>query len=215
MPTSRRYQSNPKPRRGLWIAVGVLLVCLVYTLCIYIRFYNRSVELEAAIEAQYQSNQNAYDKMWKTIRETAQVPDKYKDDFKELLVTEVPAKYGKEGSKAMFQWFQDRDLKLPQELYSQVQNVIEGNRTSFQNSQDRILDQQRAYRTHLGRFGHGFLANMGGFPRAVTGTHAPASDTDGDGRMTVFDYEIVTSGRTADAFATGQDEEIDVFNRKG
>lgn len=89
--------------------------------------------------------------------------------------------------------------------------MIEGNRSEFRQSQDLILDQQRAYRTHLGQFGHGFLARLGGFPRAVAGTQAPARDTDGDGKMTVFDYEIVTSDRTAKAFETSRDDKINVF----
>jgi len=57
----------------------------------------------------------------------------------------------------------------------------------------------------------GFLARLGGFPRPVAGTHAPTADTDGDGKITVFDYEIVTSDRTARAFETGRDDKIDVF----
>lgn len=208
-----RYRplSEGQPKRWPWILLGVFLLLLIYLITIYIRFYNRSVELEAAVTAQYQANQNKYDEMWKVIQETAQVPDKYKDDFKELLVTEVPAKYGPEGSKAMFQWFQDRDLELPEGIYGRVQDVIEGNRAEFRQRQDLILDQQRAYRTHLQRFGHGFLASIGGFPRAAIGTHAPQKDTDGDGKMTVFDYEIVTSDRTARAFETSRDDKIDVF----
>lgn len=175
------------------------------------RVIHRAVELEAAVSAQYQANQNKYDEMWKVIQETAQVPDKYKDDFKEVLDTEVPAKYGPNGSKALFQWFEDRDLKLPEGIYARVQDVIEGNRAEFRQNQDIILDQQRAYRAHLGRFGHGFLARIGGFPRPVSGTHAPSRDTDGDGKMTVFDYEIVTSARTAKAFESSRDDKIDVF----
>lgn len=208
-----RNRSNPasKPRRGLWIAVGVASILSIYLISIYINFFNRAVELEASISAQYQSNQNKYDEMWKVIKQTAKVPDKYKDDFKELLLAEVPAKYGPNGSQATVQWFQDRELNLPAAMYTRVQDVIEGNRAQFRQSQDLILDQQRAYQTHLSRFGHAFLAGVGGFPRAVGGAHAPNQDIDGDAKLTVLDYEIVTSTRTAEVFETSRDDDVSVF----
>lgn len=209
-----RYRSinEAPPKRWPWVVLAVVLVLLIGLCSIYINFHNRCVELEAAAAAQYQSNQNTYDSMWKTIKETAQVPDKYKDDFKELIAAEVPAKYGPGGSRAMMQWFNDRDLKLPENLYGRIQDVIEGNRAAFKSSQELLLDEQRAYRAHLDRFGHGLLARLGGFPRAVAGIHAPNRDTDGDGKLTVFDYEIVTSDRTQRAFETSRDDEVRVFD---
>lgn len=206
----RPLSEGPR-KRWPWVALAVILVLVIAVVALYINFYNRAVELEAATVARYKSNQNTYDAMWKTIQEVAQVPDKYKDDFKELLATEVPAKYGSEGSRATVQWFEERDLKPPEGAYTRVQDAIEGNRAEFKSGQELLLDQQRAYRTHLDRFGHGFLASLGGFPRPVAGVDAPNRDIDGDGRLTVFDYEIVTSAQTQAAFESSEAEAIDVF----
>jgi len=200
--------------RGLLIGIvsaGILVIAVIAS---YISFYNTAVKLENTTRAQFQSNKNAYDSMWKTIQETAQVPDKYKDDFKELLVAETSAKFGPGGSKAMMQWFQERELRLPVEMYTKVQTAIEANRAEFKRGQDVLLDKQRRYSDHLQSFGGSIWAGFSGHPKPVMGELAPTKDMDGDGTLTVLDYPIVTSAKTEAAFATGEDNEaLKVFGK--
>ena len=84
------------------VAVAVLGLGLVLGV---VSWYDTGVDLNNSVVAQYRDNQNSYDAMWKKIVETAQVPAKYKQDFKELLVAEVGAKFGPGGSKAMWKTF--------------------------------------------------------------------------------------------------------------
>jgi len=200
--------------RGLLIAIVSVAILLLAIIGSYISFYNTAVKLENTTRAQFQSNKNAYDSMWKTIQEVAQVPQQYKDDFKDLLVTETTAKYGDKGSQATFQWFKDRDLKLPPEMYTKVQTAIEANRAEFRRGQDVLLDKQRRYSDHIQSFGGSIWAGMSGHPKPVMGELAPTKDLDGDGVMTVLDYPIVTSAKTEAAFATGEDNEpVNVFGK--
>lgn len=177
-----------------------------------VSFHNQAAKLENATIAQVKSNMAEYDKMWKTVAEVAQVPVKYKDDFKDILLAETSAKFGEAGSAATSQWFSERDLKLPPELYSKVQTVIEANRASFKRGQDDLADKQRRYADHLGSVGGRFWSGITGHPKAVKGEHAPGKDLDGDGVLTVLDYAIITSAKTEAVFESGrEDEPLKVF----
>ncbi len=200
-----------KFRAGLVAASGLLLVGVVSG-CSAIGWYNDSVKMESSVKAQYNNNRNEYDAFWKKVKETAQVPDKYKDDFKEVLIADTTAKYGKDGSQAMFQWFNDRDVKLDPKLYTRVQDVIEVGRNDFKRGQTELLDKQRVYQVHVNSFWGRMAGGLMGFPSEVKGDLAPTKDLDGDGVLTVLDYPIVTSKKTDTAFKNAEDDELKVFN---
>jgi hypothetical protein len=191
--------------------VGVTLIGLTLFLTA-VGWYNEAVSLETSTQAQYRDNQNEYDAFWKKVKEVAQVPSRYKEDFKDLLVSETTAKFGEGGSKATFQWFKDREIKFDSDQYKKIQNVIESGRDDFKRAQTILLDKQRKYNLHLNNFSGKLWAGKWGMPKVVSGELAPRSDLDGDGFLTVLDYPIVTSKRTAKAFAEGEDEALDVFN---
>lgn len=198
--------------RVLLIAGVIVVVFGVVTVGSGVSWYNTAVSLEEATKAQYEENQNSYDAFWKKVKETAQVPEKYKDDFKELLVAETQAKFGEGGSKAAFQWFRDRDINFSSQIYTKVQDVIESGRNDFKRSQTDLLDKQRKYRTHLHSFFGRMWASLFSMPQVVGGDAAPPSDHDGDGVLTVLDYNIVTSEKTKKVFKSGEDNEpVNVF----
>ena len=164
--------------------------------------------------AQYRDNMNRYDNFWKSVSEMAQIPNQYKSDFKELLIAETSAKFGPEGSKAMFQWFKERELKPATEIYTKIQTAIEAGRADFKRGQQMLLDKQRRVRTHRKKAWGGFCRIFTDFLEDVGGELTPPKDLDGDGRYTVLDYDIVTSARTKAAFQTGEDAPLDVFGKK-
>jgi len=168
-------------------------------------WFNGAVKLEEAVTAQYKDNQNRYDAFWKKVQEVAQVPGQYKNDFKDLLVSETQAKFGPEGSKAAFQWFKDRDINFDGSQYRQVMAVVESGRNDFKRSQSELLDKQRVLKTKLRGFFGRVWAGFYDFPVAVLGEFAPPKDLDGDGKITVLDYPIVTSAKTEAVFQEGKD----------
>lgn len=198
------------PRISYIVGAGIIL--LVITLFAgYISFFNTVVSLENATTAQYRNNQNTYDAFWKSVQETAQVPAQYKEDFKSILVAETSAKFGPGGSQATMQWFQERNLQLPEGMYLKLMNVIEAGRADFKRGQSELLDKQRRLHTHLETFWGSMFANRSSQPKTLSGELAPPKDLDGDGRLTVFDYPIVTSAKTTEAFRSGQDDAITIF----
>lgn len=200
--------------RIVLIAVLLLVVSGLFVSCSAISWDNTAVALEEATTAQYMDNQNQYDAFWKKVKEAAQIPDKYKNDFKDLLVSETQAKFGPEGSKAAFQWLKDRDINFDGSLYKKIQDLIESGRDDFKRGQTELLSKQQAVRVHYNSFWGRKVKGWFDRPTALKGKQAPSEDYDGDGRLTVLDYKIVTSTKTAKAFQTGEDEALDVFGKK-
>ena len=197
------------------LIAGVSAVVLGITLfAVSAGWYNTAISLEESVKAQFSENQNQYDAFWKKVKEVAQVPDKYKDDFKEVLVSETTAKFGENGSQAAFQWFKDRDINFSDKMYVKIQNVIESGRNDFRQSQTDLLDKQRKYSVHTKNFFGRMWAGYYEMPQAINGTLAPPSDIDGDGKLTVLDYPIVTSVKTKSVFSAGEDNEpVNVFGK--
>lgn len=198
----------------MWLSSigGALLFALGVWLA-GITWYNTAISLEESVKAQYRDNQNEYDAFWKKVRETAQVPDKYKEDFKTLLVAETGAKYGPNGSQAPMQWLQDRQIAFDASQYRKIQDVIESGRDDFKRAQTELLDKQRVFGTQLRSYWGSMWARHYALPHTLTGPLAPPRDLDGDGWLTVLDYPIVTSGKTSAAFQSGQDDALTVFVR--
>jgi hypothetical protein len=176
-------------------------------------WYSTGISLQESTKAQYKDNQNAYDQFWKGVTETAQVPDKYKEDFKEILTAENAAKFGPEGSQAAFQWFKERDLKPDATLYAKVQTMVEVGRATFARGQTELLDKQRRTATHRSLPSGRFYRMFVDFLEDLNGKYRPEMDLDGDGRYTILDYNIVTSDRTEGAFKTGKDAPLNVFGK--
>lgn len=193
----------------LVIGASVLVLVLAFV-GMYVNFYNTAVRLENSTSAQYVQNQNNYDKFWKSISEMSQVPDKYKDDFKDVLIGNTEARYGEGGSKATFQWIQEHSVNFDASMYAKLMTAIEAGRKDFEQNQKLLLDKQRRYKDHLGSVRGALLAGSR-FPRDLSGPKAPVEDLDGDGRLSVLDYPIVTSKRTKRAFEEGEDEPLQVF----
>ncbi len=196
------------------IVAGCLAILLFGLLLGTTGWYNDAVSLEETVKAQYNDNRNQYDNFWKKVKEVAQVPEQYKEDFKDLLVSETEAKYGKEGSQASFQWLQDRNINFSEKMYLNVQSVIESGRNDFKQGQTALLDKQRKYSVHLKTFFARMLAGWYDMPHVLSGELAPVKDLDGDGKLTALDYPIVTSARTNAAFKAGEDNEtVNVFGK--
>lgn len=198
--------------KGKIIAIVVPAVVALVLVFKSLGWYNEAVSLEKTTKAQYLDNKNEYDAFWKKVKEVAQVPERYKDDFKEVLVAETSAKFGEGGSEAMMQWFKDREINFDAGQYQKIQNVIESGRNDFKRAQSLLLDKQRKYEVHLEKAFGSLVSGIFGMPKEVRGELAPRSDRDGDGILTVLDYPIVTSKKTEKAFDAGEDEAIDVFN---
>lgn len=175
------------------IVVAFVIVGAITVIATGIGINNQCVTFEEAIKKQYKQNQNNYDKMFKTILETAQVPALYTEDMKKIYEAAIGGRYGKNGSKAMFQFIKEHNPTIDSKLYQQIQQVIEGGRLDFEANQKSLLDKKQAYETYIGVFPNTLFAGFLGFPK-----------------IDLAKFDIVTSDRTEKTFETKKDEVIKI-----
>lgn len=173
--------------------------------------YNDLNEQDIGVTAVYRDSQVWYDNFWKKVKETAQVADAYKTDFKDVFIASIEGRY--EGKDPAVSFIMEKNPSLDASLYTRIQDVIETGRNEFAQTQRTLVDRQRRYETSLRSFPNTLFVGFLGFPREVNGEWRPTSDRDGDGLYTVLDYPTVTSATTKEAFVTGEADEVDVFGR--
>lgn len=171
-----------------WTKVGIgflaLLLILATTLISsVIGINNDLVQQESGIVAQYKQNQNNYDNYLKKLQEAAQVPSMYTDDLKNVYKETLAGRYGAQGSKAVFQFIKEHNPNFDSKLYTQLQQIVESGRNSFEVDQKTLLDKRRVYEISLNTFPQGLVAKLLAFPR-----------------IELAKYDIVTSDSTTKAF---------------
>lgn len=157
----------------------------------YVSAYNTGNRLERTIEASYEDNKNVLAQYSNRIGEAAQIPAMQRDDLTQVVTAALDARYGEEGSQAMFQFIQEQNPNIDSTVYVELQRIINAGREDFRVAQTRLIDQKRVYETALGTFWGGTWMSIAGYP---------SIDLD--------EFQIVTNARTEDAFETGLEESI-------
>ena len=180
---------------GAKIAFGIIGFVITITIVscgVVVGIHNKCVKQEAGIKAQYKQNQNNYDNYFKKLKEIAQVPEMYVADLKKVWDGVMSGRYGKNGSRATWQWLKEHNPKLDVSMYKKIQSVIESGRADFEQNQKMLLDKKRLYEdTYLKVFPNSIIASMMGFPK-----------------MDLDSMDIVTSEATEKIFKTKKSEHI-------
>lgn len=181
-------------KTGLIVA-SVLGITVLSTVGIgvasYVSAYNTGNRLEQSIKATDENNRNILAQYGTRIAEAAQIPAMQRDDLKEVVTAALEGRYGKDGSKAVFQFLQEQNPQIDSTVYIQLQRMIESGRIEFQNAQTKMVDQKRIYDTALGSFWQGTWLRIAGYPK-----------------IDLDEYQIVSTDRANAAFDTGVEEPI-------
>ncbi|QPB12227.1 hypothetical protein [Providencia phage PSTCR5] len=184
-----------KLTKGLVAILVLLTVLIVGGLGIfagYVSTSNEATRMENNIVRLDKESENKLSNYTVKIGEIIQVPEMYKNDLKEVIKETFQGRYGADGSKAVFQWIQERNLNLDSALYLNIQHEITAGRNEFAIAQNRKLEQCATYRNQLEYFWKGRFLAFAGFPK---------KDIDSL-------CEIVSDARTQGIFETRVQESI-------
>jgi hypothetical protein len=176
---------------GKLITLGIIGIAAIVMVSSYYGAYNYGADAETTIDAEYTNMENILGQYSLKVAEAAQVPGMYKDDLKEVMTSVMSARQGEGGSKAAFQWFKEHDVNIDSAMYTKIQQIIEGGRNKFANTQTKFIDTKRAYEATLKKD----LLLSRGWWLAVA--NYPKIDLD--------EYAIISSGHAKEAFKTKVD----------
>lgn len=182
--------------------VGLLLVAFVIGFG-YVGFSNTTNAYEVDITAQYQQMKNVYDNGWKTVMETAQISDNYRDDMIKVWQAALTGRYGANGSRAVLQFIKEANPHIDSQLYVRVQDRIDGFHSTFQGAQTKLISEKQEYGRYIKASTEGRFFNMfGNYPHIRCGVPDGSQD----------DYAILTSDKTNTDFAS---HEAGALNLRG
>lgn len=173
----------------LLIAFVVIIVPVGVCAISYVTAFNFGNRMEVQLKQKKEDNKNVLAQYGQKVLEIAQVPDMYKKDAIELTQASIQGRYGKDGSRAMFQMLKEQNPSLDSSMYKKIQQVIESGRNDFQNSQTQLLDIRRTYETALGNFWQGMWLRIAGYPK-----------------VNLSDFDIVSTDRADTAFKNKKED---------
>jgi len=156
----------------------------------YATYSNSEVRLRNEATAQQKKLTVVYDAVWKILQQKAGVSSQYAKDFKEIYPTLMEGRYGNERGGALMSWVSEHNPQFDTGLYKDLMQSIEAERTMFAREQSRLIDIKREHdNIRLTIPGSIFV---GGRPE--------------------IQMQLVTSTKTDEVFATGKEDNIDLFN---
>lgn len=165
-------------------AVAILLVLLI----MFFTYNNKEIYLRKEADAQRKKIESTHDKMWKVIKQKAEVSDKYRETFERVYPEIIAGRYS-DGSSAM-KWIQEANPNFDTSLYNDLMQAIEIQRTHLHNAQTRMLDVIRERASLIESYpSRWFITNK-----------------------SEIEYEVISSTKTHNVVETRVDDDMDVFN---
>lgn len=173
---------------GSIAALGVIFAIILAVW--WVSTSNKEIGLRNQIEAKQSDNKNVYDSTWKQISQCAQVTDAQKTALLEIVTGYAKARAG-QGGGSLATSVKEVVPTMDTTTFNQLMNIITSARKQFERVQTEILDLGRA---------HNNLIDM--FPSSIVCGGRPK-----------IKIALVTSSRTGEAFATGVDDDVNVFQK--
>jgi hypothetical protein len=180
-----------------WIVpsvIGGLIVIIVAVLSLsWISYSNKDIDLRNQAKAQQQANQVIYDKVWKILQQKAGILDKYAGDFKEIFKGIMNERYQGDAKGApLFKWITESNPNFSVEMYKDLSDAVEAQRSEFAMVQKRLIDIKREHDNLRQKFpGNLFIGGRG-----------------------ELKIDIVTSTKTEKTFQTGKEDDVDLFQKQ-
>jgi hypothetical protein len=184
-------RTDEETMKAILVVVAVISVFGVLFGVSMVSTNNTLVGQEEGIKAQYEQNKNSFDAMVKKVRETAQVPDIYRDDLEKIIKAAITGRYGENGAQQAILAVHEQNIPLDPMLYGRLQQVIESGRNQFAEEQRMLIDKKRVYQFTLRSFPDNMFASFLGFPK-----------------LDLSRFDVIISDETERVFQSGRSEPI-------
>lgn len=181
---------------GMLFSIGFISIIAVLVLS-YISAYNFGNRTENHLKAIVEQNENIYAQGTQKVMEMAQVPDMYADKVAEVTTAAIQGRYGKDGSKAVFQMLTEQNPTIDAKMYAKVQTAIEEFRNKFEENQKTMIDVKRSYNVALGSLWTGTWLSIAGYPK-----------------VDMKQFDIITTDKARQTFTTHRDSGIQLNQKK-
>ena len=176
----------------VWIVFISVLSLIGLLVMSYISNYNYGNEAENQIRAEYSNMENILAQYSLKVVEASQVTQMKTEDLSRVTKEALSGRYGPNGTQAVFQWIQENyPGNVTDDLYVQIQQIIEAGRDKFENAQTKFIDTKKVYETNLGYFWKGLWLRIAGYPK-----------------INLNDYKIISSEHAVKAFEKGVDTPV-------
>jgi hypothetical protein len=177
------------------ICGGVVMLVMGAILLFWcIGLFNSEARMRNQIVAKQKDNTNEYDNTWKKISQAAQVTDAQKQALMDIIVGNSKARAGNGNGGQLATFVHEAVPNIDTSTFNQLMNIVTSARDGFTMRQKELLDFKREHDNLMDTFPGSLLFSLLG--------------------KTKIDVTIVTSSRTEDAFKTGKDDDVDVFQKK-
>src|SRR3989338_395317 len=175
--------------KGMIAVVLSLVAMLLVGGGMYWSYSNSEVRLRNEAAAKQKKLTVVYDAVWKILQQKAGVSSQYAKDFKEFYPTLMEGRYGNERGGALMSWVSEHNPQFDISLYKDLMRSIEAERTKFAREQSRLIDIKREHDNVRLTIPSSIF--VGGRPE--------------------IQMQLVTSTKTDEVFATGKENDIDLF----
>lgn len=166
-----------------------LLLILVYVFSVS----NSEAGLRNLINAKQVANTTEQDNMWKTIKQVAQVTDAQKNAIMEVVVGYATARGGNGKGGSLATMVSESVPNVDTSAFVKLQNVVDSKRSEWTRAQKELIDYKREHDNLIDMQPSGMICSILGRKK--------------------IDIIVITSAATKETFRTGEENDIDLFNK--
>ena len=201
--------------KKLLVILGVFSIVLVAAYALmWVNKNDKEVTLRETVISKQEATEANFDKTFKVISQTAQVPKEFmeqsKKAFKEIYQPLIEGRYqDQNGSQqqVLMKWVQESnpqfDMAAAAPLYAKIQTVIEAQRNEFFTMQVSLIDIHRQHKVFCSTFLNKNLFGLG--ERIIPMCDGEKGETD------PFCVQIIKSMNIDNVYKSGQENDIDLF----
>ncbi len=172
---------------GILIIVAAVVAIVIISM--YFTYNNKEINLRKEAEAQLGKIESVHDKMWKVIKQKANVTEQYREMFEKVYPDIIAGRYSGDGAMSM-KWIHEANPAIDTALYKDLMQAIEIQREHLNIAQTRMLDVIREREALIESYpSRWFISNK-----------------------EKIEYEVITSTRSKTVMNTRIDDDIEMFS---